>query len=75
MVRGLMGLPSGGRLLPFVRMFYGQPSVFLWEQHPILVAVNERFEPGEHLFVYLDDLCTLSQASSTYPCLFDLGPS
>ena len=87
MLRGLMSLPSGGRLLPFVRTFYGQPSVFFWEdetgevhhiqqgeggeqgdplmpllfclaQHPALVAANERFEAGEHLFAYLDVLYT-----------------
>ena len=31
MLRGLLGIEDGGRVLPFVRMFYGQRSIFLWE--------------------------------------------
>ena len=31
MLQGLMGMDGGDRILPFVRMFYGGPSTFLWE--------------------------------------------
>ena len=31
MLQGLMGMDGGDRILPFVRMFYGEPSTFLWE--------------------------------------------
>ena len=30
MLQGLMAVEGGPQLLPFVRTFYGQPSVFLW---------------------------------------------
>ena len=50
MLRGLMSLPSGGRLLPFVRTFYVQPSVFLWEDeigevHHIQQGGGEQEDP------------------------------
>ena len=47
MLRGLTSLPSGGRLLPFVPMFYGQPSVFLWEDETGEVHHIEQGEGGE----------------------------
>ena len=31
MLQGLMGIEDGGKVLPFVRTFYGQPSNFIWE--------------------------------------------
>ena len=31
MLQGLMGMDGGDRILPFVRMFYGGASTFLWE--------------------------------------------
>ena len=31
MLRGLLSIEDGGKVLPFVRMFYGQRSIFLWE--------------------------------------------
>ena len=47
MLRGLMSLPSGGRLLPFVRTFCGQPSVFLWEDETGEVHHIQQGEGGE----------------------------
>ena len=31
MLRGLLSIEDGAKVLPFVRMFYGQRSIFLWE--------------------------------------------
>ena len=31
MLRGLLSIEDGGKVLPFVRMFHGQRSIFLWE--------------------------------------------
>ena len=31
MLQGLAEMPGGLEVLPFVRMFYGSPSMFLWE--------------------------------------------
>ena len=31
MLRGLKGMDTGDRVLPFVRRFYGQPSLHIWE--------------------------------------------
>ena len=31
MLRGLLRIEDGGTVLPFVRMFYGQRSIFLWK--------------------------------------------
>ena len=88
MLQGLMAVEGGPQLLPFVRTFYGQPSVFLWEdevgevhqihqgeggeqgdplmpllfslaQHSALAAAHERFNEGEHLFAFHDDLYTV----------------
>ena len=47
MLRGLMSLSSGGRLLPFVRRFYGQPSVFFWEDETGEVQHIQQGEGGE----------------------------
>ena len=31
LLRGLLSIEDGGKVLPFVRMFFGQRSIFLWE--------------------------------------------
>ena len=31
MLKGLLTMEGGDRVLPFVRLFYGDPSTFLWE--------------------------------------------
>ena len=31
MLKGLLTMEGGDRILPFVRLFYGDPSTFLWE--------------------------------------------
>ena len=31
MLEGLLRMESGDQILPFVRMFYGSPSTYLWE--------------------------------------------
>ena len=33
MLQGLFGMEGGDRLFPFVRVFYGDPSTFLWEDN------------------------------------------
>ena len=31
MMQGLLGMEGGDQVLPFVRLFYGSPSTFFWE--------------------------------------------
>ena len=59
MLQGLMGMDGGDRILPFVRMFYGGPSTFLWEDdlggvHHILQG--EGGEQGDPLMPMLFSL-------------------
>ena len=74
MLRGLMSLPSGGRLLPFVRMFCGQPSVFLWEDETGEVHHIQQGEGGEQgdplmpLLTLSPSACS-SFADFTFPSL------
>ena len=59
MLRGLLSIEDGGKVLPFVRMFYGQRSIFLWEDevgdvHNILQG--EGGEQGDPLMPLLFSL-------------------
>ena len=59
MLQGLMGMEGGDRLLPFVRLFHGSPSTFLWEDtmggvHHILQG--EGGEQGDPLMPMLFSL-------------------
>ena len=56
MLQGLMGIDDGGKVLPFVRTFCGQPSSFIWEDevgdvHDILQG--EGGEQGDRLMPLL----------------------
>ena len=44
MLRGLTRVDGGGAALPFVRMFYGSPSEYLWEDE---VGIVHRIPQGE----------------------------
>ena len=59
MLQGLLGMEDGDRLLPFVRLFHGDPSTFLWEDdsggvHHI--HQGEGGEQGDHLMPMLFSL-------------------
>ena len=60
MLQGLMAVEGGPKLLPFVRTFYGQPSVFLWEDEVGDVHQIHQGEGGE-------------QGDSLMPLLFSLA--
>ena len=60
MLRGLSGVIGGERAIPFVRMFYGEPSVYLWEDDHGVVHNIHQAEGGE-------------QGDALMPLLFALG--
>ena len=69
MLEGLRRVEGGDQVVPFVRMFYGSPSEYLWEDatgvvHRIppraLAATQESLQAGERLVAFLDDICTVT---------------
>ena len=60
MLRGLCRVLDGPEALPFVRMFYGQASVYLWEDDEGIVHDIHQGEGGE-------------QGDALMPLLFSLG--
>ena len=60
MLQGLLGMEDGDRLLPFVRLLYGDPSTFLWEDDLGGVHHIRQGEGGE-------------QGDPLMPMLFSLG--
>ena len=46
MMEGLLDMPNGGKLLPFVRHFHGSPS-FLWEDEMVTVNFVPQGKGGE----------------------------
>ena len=60
MLEGLHAIPGGAEALPFVRMFYGQPSRYLWEDCEGIVHAIHQGEGGE-------------QGDALMPLLFSLG--
>ena len=59
MLQGLMDVPVANRCLPFVRMFYGQPSSYIWHDHtghPHLLTQAEGGEQGDPLMLALFSL-------------------
>ena len=60
MMQGLVDMPDGVNFLPFVRMFYGTPSKFLWEDELGVVNHIPQGEGGE-------------QGDPLMPLLFSLG--
>ena len=64
MLLGLMAVEGGPQLLPFVRTFYGQPSVFLWEDEVGDVHQIHQGEGGEHGDPLMPLLFSLAQHSA-----------
>ena len=60
MLEALMELPGGSAALPFVGVFYGQPSRYLWEDESGMVHTICQGEGGE-------------QGDALMPLLFSLG--
>ena len=60
MLQGLHHLDEGSRVLPFVRLFYGTPSSYLWEDDSGTVHRVRQGEGGE-------------QGDALMPLLFSLG--
>ena len=59
MLHGLMNVPIVNRCLPFVRMFYGQASQYIWHDrtgHPHLISQGEGGEQGDPLMPALFSL-------------------
>ena len=60
MLEALMEMPGGSQALPRVRLFYGQPSRYLWEDESGNVHRIHQGEGGE-------------QGDALMPLLFSLG--
>ena len=60
MLSGLMDMEEGDRLLPFVRLFYSDPSTFLWDDEVGDTHEIRQGEGGE-------------QGDALMPLLFSLG--
>ena len=68
MLEALVSMPGGSAVLPFVRLFYGQPSRYLWEDEEGAIHHIHQGEGGEQgdpptyalalerLFAFLDDI-------------------
>ena len=61
MLEGLHSVPGGAEALPFVRMFYGQPSRYLWEDNSGTVHTIHQGEGGEQGDVFMPLLFSLGQ--------------
>ena len=55
------GVESGSQVLPFVRMFYGSHSTYLWEDEAGVVHTVEQGEGGEQGDVLMPLLYSLGQ--------------
>ena len=60
MLEALVRMPGGSQILPFVRLFYGRPSQYLWEDNEEVVHRIAQGEGGE-------------QGDALMPLLFSLG--
>ena len=60
MLQGLRDVPGGSAALPFVSMFYGSPSQYLWEDNAGVVHTIHQGEGGE-------------QGDAMMPLLYSLG--
>ena len=75
MLQGLLRVPGANQCLPFVRMFYSEPSEYVWHDadgtaHIIqqaeggersLEAVHAQMQPNELLVAFLDDVITIAR--------------
>ena len=62
MLEALMTLEGGPEVIPFVRMFFGKPSTYIWENEDGIAHIIEQGEGGE-------------QGDPLMPLLFALGQS
>ena len=54
MLSGLMGMREGEQLLPFAKLFYGDPSTYLWEDGDVHhIHQGEGGEQGDALMPML----------------------
>ena len=61
MLRGLLGVADGEKALPFVRLFCGRPSQYLWEDDSGNVHTIQQGEGGEQGDALMPLLCSLGQ--------------
>ena len=60
MLRGLLGVTGGEKVLPLVRLFYGRPSQYLWEDNSGVVHTIQQGDGGE-------------QGDALMPLMYSLG--
>ena len=61
MLEALVEMESGSQVFPFVRMFYGNHSPYLWEDEAGVVHTVEQGKGGEQGDVLMPLLCSLGQ--------------
>ena len=74
MLRGLLSIEDGGKVLPFVRMFYGQRSIFLWEDEVGDVHDIPQGEGGEQGDPLMPLLFSLAQHAALVATQEQLRP-
>ena len=96
MLQALAAVPEANQAVPFVRLWYAQPSQYVWHdehhtphtvtqaeggeqgdplmpalfslgQHQALETVHSQLEPGEQLYVFLDDVYAVVQPHRVRP--------
>ena len=73
MLQGLRGV--NGQAVPFVRMFYGQPSTYIWEDEHNVVHSIHLGEGGEQGDALMPLLFSLGQHGAFAQCFDVVGPS
>ena len=64
MMDGLLNVAGGGKALPFVKMFYGSPSSYVWEDSEGVTHTIRQGEGGEQGDPFMPLLFSLGQHSA-----------
>ena len=75
MLQGLMAVPAANRSLPFVRMFYGQPSEYVWHDDQGHDHIITQAEGGEQGDPFMPALFSLGQKGALQAIQRQLHPT
>lgn len=75
MLQGLMAVPAANRSLPFVRMFYGQPSEYVWHDDQGHDHIITQAEEGEQVDPFMPALFSLGQKGALQAIQRQLHPT
>ena len=65
MLQGLLGVPGANECLPFVRMFYSEPSEYVWHDSGGVPHIVQQAEGGEQGDPLMPALYALGQHPAT----------